>query len=75
MVSTVGGDVSAYAGAKDITYMPSIVDVAGVDSISRAIYTHAAGIDGFLGASSIERLPTERAIRGQVEALKAAKLG
>ncbi|MFO7631376.1 MAG: Tm-1-like ATP-binding domain-containing protein [Caldilinea sp.] len=44
MVSTVGGgDVSAYAGAKDITFMPSIVDVAGVNSISRAIYTNAAG--------------------------------
>ena len=29
------------------------------------------GIVGFFGASSIERLPTERAIRGQVEAFKA----
>jgi predicted TIM-barrel enzyme len=29
------------------------------------------GIVGFFGASSIERLPTERAIRGQVAAFKA----
>jgi len=44
MVSTVGGgDVSAYAGAKDITFIPSIVDVAGINSISRAIYTNGAG--------------------------------
>jgi uncharacterized protein (UPF0261 family) len=44
MVSTVaGGDVSAYAGTKDITFMPSIVDVAGFNRISRAIYTNAAG--------------------------------
>ncbi len=44
MVSTVaGGDVSAYAGEKDITFMPSIVDVAGFNRISRAIYTNAAG--------------------------------
>ncbi len=44
MVSTVGGgDVSAYAGTKDITFMPSIVDVAGINSISRTIYTNAAG--------------------------------
>lgn len=44
MVSTVGGgDVGAYAGTKDITFMPSIVDVAGINSISRAIYTNAAG--------------------------------
>jgi uncharacterized protein (UPF0261 family) len=44
MVSTVGGgDVSAYAGTKDITFMPSIVDVAGFNRISRAIYANAAG--------------------------------
>jgi predicted TIM-barrel enzyme len=32
------------------------------------------GIAGFFGASSIERLPTERAIRGQVEAFKGLTL-
>ena len=32
------------------------------------------GIDGFFGASSIERLPTERAITGQVRAFKAVPL-
>jgi predicted TIM-barrel enzyme len=32
------------------------------------------GIAGFFGASSIERLPTERAITGQVEAFKGLKL-
>jgi predicted TIM-barrel enzyme len=31
-------------------------------------------IDGFFGASSIERLPTERAIRGQVQAFKNLSL-
>ena len=31
-------------------------------------------IDGFFGASSIERLPTERAITGQVEAFKGLRL-
>jgi uncharacterized protein (UPF0261 family) len=44
MVSTLaGGDVSAYAGTRDITFMPSIVDVSGVNSISRQIYANAAG--------------------------------
>ena len=44
MVSTVaGGDVSAYAGTRDIIFIPSIVDVAGINSISRAIFTNAAG--------------------------------
>lgn len=33
------------------------------------------GVHGFLGASSIERLPTERAIQAQVEMLKGATLG
>jgi predicted TIM-barrel enzyme len=33
------------------------------------------GIAGFFGASSIERLPTEKAIRGQVEDFKALSLG
>ncbi len=32
------------------------------------------GVQGFFGASSIERLPTERAIRGQVETFKALKV-
>ena len=33
-----------------------------------------AGIQGFFGASSIERLPTERAIRGQIQAFKQLPL-
>jgi uncharacterized protein (UPF0261 family) len=44
MVSTLaGGDVSAYAGSRDITFMPSIVDVSGINRISRAIFANAAG--------------------------------
>lgn len=44
MVSTLGGgDVSAYTGTRDITFMPSIVDVAGINSISRQVYANAAG--------------------------------
>ena len=44
MVSTVaGGDVSAYVGTRDITMMPSVVDVAGFNRISRQIYANAAG--------------------------------
>ncbi len=44
MVSTVaGGDVSAYVGVKDIVMIPSIVDVAGINKISRGVFTKAAG--------------------------------
>ena len=44
MVSTLGGgDVTAYTGGKDVIFIPSIVDVAGLNRLSRAIYTNAAG--------------------------------
>jgi uncharacterized protein (UPF0261 family) len=44
VVSTVAaGDVAHYVGTRDITMMPSVVDVAGLNSISRQIYANAAG--------------------------------
>lgn len=44
MVSTVaGGDVSSYAGVQDIVMVPSIVDVAGLNRISRGVFARAAG--------------------------------
>ncbi|MBQ3273911.1 MAG: Tm-1-like ATP-binding domain-containing protein [Christensenellaceae bacterium] len=43
MVSTVaGGDVSPYVGTSDIIMYPSIVDVAGLNSLSMKIFTNAA---------------------------------
>lgn len=43
MVSTVaGGDVSGYVGIKDIVMIPSIVDVAGLNRISREVFARAA---------------------------------
>ena len=43
-VSTVAaGDTAAYVGSKDVVLIPSIVDVAGVNRISRVIFTRAAG--------------------------------
>ena len=43
-VSTAAsGDVAVYVGTKDITMIPSIVDVAGVNRISRIIFSRAAG--------------------------------
>ena len=44
MVSTTAGtDVSAYVGVKDIVMIPSIVDVAGINRISREVFARAAG--------------------------------
>jgi len=43
MVSTVaGGDVSGYVGIKDIVMIPSIVDVAGLNRVSREVFARAA---------------------------------
>lgn len=44
MVSTLAsGNVAPYVGAKDIVMMPAIVDVQGLNRISRVILTRAAG--------------------------------
>jgi uncharacterized protein (UPF0261 family) len=44
MVSTLAsGNTAHYLGTKDITMMPSIVDVAGLNSISKTIFTRAVG--------------------------------
>ncbi len=44
------------------------------ENVARAM-ANMPGINGFFGASSIERLPTERAITGQVRLFKAMQLG
>jgi len=44
MVSTVAGsDVSGYLGVRDIVMIPSIVDICGVNRISRDVFAKAAG--------------------------------
>src|SRR5204862_4457292 len=44
MVSTLAsGNTAQYVGVKDIVMMPSIVDVAGLNRLSRQILTRAAG--------------------------------
>jgi uncharacterized protein (UPF0261 family) len=44
IVSTMtSGDVGPYVGVKDITMMYSIVDVAGLNRVSRRVFTNAAG--------------------------------
>ncbi|WP_454084177.1 Tm-1-like ATP-binding domain-containing protein [Georgenia sp. Marseille-Q6866] len=52
LVSTMAaGDVGPYVGAKDVTIMPSVVDVAGINRISRSILRNAvAAIAGMATA-------------------------
>lgn len=46
-------DLSAHIGHKDITLMSSIVDMAGLNSISRSVIRHAAGaLAGMIGSSN-----------------------
>lgn len=44
MVSTLAsGDTSPYMGTKDICMMPSVLDIAGLNHVSRRILSNAAG--------------------------------
>lgn len=54
MVSTLAsGNTAPYVGSKDIAMMPSIVDVAGLNRISRRLFTNAAGaICGMVSAAA-----------------------
>lgn len=43
MISTLaGGDVTAFVGSKDITMIPSIVDISGLNRISRQVIVQGA---------------------------------
>ncbi|MFT5129092.1 MAG: hypothetical protein ACI8W8_002712 [Rhodothermales bacterium] len=56
MVSTLAsGNTAHYVGSSDIVMMPSIVDVAGLNRISRTIFTRAAGaISGMVNVEVAE---------------------
>jgi uncharacterized protein (UPF0261 family) len=61
MVSTVGGgDTSAYVGYRDIIIIPSVVDVAGINRISRTIYANAANAIAGMVMSDHPTLKTDR---------------
>ncbi|EOL47769.1 Tm-1-like ATP-binding domain-containing protein [Enterococcus caccae] len=64
MISTVAaGDVSGYVGSSDIFMYPSIVDVAGINSISKKIFTNAANaISGMVANLSIEQTEEKKVI-------------
>lgn len=49
--TAAAGDIGAYVGSRDITVAPSVVDVAGLNRISRPIYANAANaISGMVEA-------------------------
>jgi len=58
MVSTLAsGDVRGFLGVKDITMIPTIVDISGLNRISRGVFARAAGaVCGMVEASIPEGL-------------------
>jgi uncharacterized protein (UPF0261 family) len=54
MVSTLAsGQTAHYVGTSDITMMPAIVDVSGINRVSRLIFSNAAGaIAGMVNAAT-----------------------
>ncbi|MFG1710318.1 Tm-1-like ATP-binding domain-containing protein [Nonomuraea sp. M3C6] len=62
LVSTMAsGDVSAYVGQTDVTLMYSVVDVAGINSISRQILGNAAAAISAMAAAYDTRRATDAA--------------
>lgn len=61
MVSTVAsGDTSQYVGTSDIIMAPSIVDVAGLNRISRTVFSNAAGAICGMVSGEVEEVSDEK---------------
>jgi len=63
MVSTMAaGDTRPYVGATDLTMMASVVDIAGINSVSARIMTNAAGAIAGMVAATPPRLAHRKTI-------------
>ena len=60
--TTAAGDVEPYVGTKDITMIPSIVDVAGINRISRILFARAAGAVCGMVETDIPENPADRPV-------------
>lgn len=61
MVSTlVSGDVSAYVGAADIAMLHSIVDIAGLNRVSRRVLSNAVGAVCGMTEQNLEESDSDR---------------
>ena len=75
MVSTLAsGQTAPYVGTTDITMMPAIVDVTGINRVSRAIFENAAGaICGMVAAADARR--TAPAVSSEKPLIVASMFG
>jgi uncharacterized protein (UPF0261 family) len=60
--TTAAGDVGDYVGTKDITMIPSIVDVAGINRISRIVFSRAAGAVCGMVETDISESPGDKPV-------------
>ncbi|MBC7241066.1 MAG: Tm-1-like ATP-binding domain-containing protein [Anaerolineae bacterium] len=61
MVTTLAsGDTSPYVGTSDIVMMPTVVDVAGLNRISRMVFSYAAGAICGMVMSEVEKPAEEK---------------
>ncbi len=74
IVSTmVSGDVSPYVGASDVTLMYSVVDIAGINQISRAVLGNAAAaITAMATARRVRRRANRATTSGRSSALRCS---
>ena len=62
MVSTIAsGDVSSYVGQTDITMMYSVLDIAGLNSVSERIFANATAAVAGMAKAAVQRAPRAHA--------------
>ncbi len=61
MVSTVAsGDVAAYVGSSDVTMMPAVTDIAGLNAISRRVIANAAHAVAGMASRSVPAAASDK---------------
>lgn len=76
LVSTMAsGDVAPYVGANDVTLMYSVVDIAGINQISRAVLGNAVAAIAGMAAAAQARGPASSAERTDRPLIGASMFG
>ncbi|OII42066.1 Tm-1-like ATP-binding domain-containing protein [Plantibacter sp. MMLR14_011] len=76
LVSTMAsGDVAPYVGANDVTLMYSVVDIAGINQISRAVLGNAVAAIAGMAAAAQARGPASSAERTDRPLVGASMFG
>lgn len=76
LVSTMAsGDVAPYVGANDVTLMYSVVDIAGINQISRAVLGNAVAAMAGMAAAAQARGPASSAERTDRPLVGASMFG